>query len=273
MSQTRSLLTIAGTDPSGGAGIQVDLQVFRDWGFHGLSVVTAVVCQNTQGVRGFQAVDPEVVDGQLGAILDDVDPAAIKIGMLPTPAVVEVVADALASLQCPVVFDPVMASGSGEQALNQAGTVEAMSNELIAHVDLLTPNVPEARALCGRDIDGRPDLERAARALVDLGAPAVLLKAGHLDEETNTVADFLATCDQARWLAPLERVDADVRGTGCQLSSALAANLAGGLSLFEAVEASRRYLNKVLRTCPQTIGRGRPVVVRADSCTRDDLLS
>lgn len=263
MTDTRCLLTIAGTDPSGGAGIQVDLQVFRDWGFHGLSAITAIVAQNTAGVRRFEGLSASLVEDQLGAILEDVEPVGVKIGMVSRAEVVDVVAEAVEGLDCPVVFDPVMASGSAH-SLKLPGTVVAMRERLIPQVDVLTPNLDEAGALLDTEITDRAQFEEAAAQLVELGCGAVLLKAGHLPRTTRAIADVLATADGVRVLSELESVEADVRGTGCQLSSALVAALAGGQPVVDAAEDARRYLNKLLHTRSRSIGRGRPVIVRVD---------
>lgn len=262
------LLTIAGTDPSGGAGIQVDLQVFRDRGFHGLSVVTAVVAQNTVGVRGFEVVDAECVGAQLEAVFEDIPVAGIKIGMLGSAETVEVVVDVLEERaeRVPVVVDPVLASGSGTSALYRSGLVEAMREQLVPEVDCLTPNIPEAKALLDDEIDDEQEMLEAAEALCELGPGSVLLKGGHLsahrDEET--IRDVFADGDEAAWLSEMERIDDDVRGTGCQLSSALCAELAGRKSPREAAQEARTYLNRVIRENRHNIGGGRPVVVRAE---------
>lgn len=271
---TPSLLTIAGTDPSGGAGIQVDLQVFRDWGFHGLSVITALVCQSTQGVRRFETVGGRLLADQLSTLLEDVTPAGVKIGMAASAEAVDEIASAIDALReaeggadIPVVFDPVLASGSHHELI-RPGTLTAMRSRLIPLVDVLTPNVGEAEALLDTTIEDRRDFERAAKRLVGLGCRAVLLKAGHLGEagedNSDVLADVLADGEQLHELAALARIDADVRGTGCQLSSALTAALAVGEPLVDAVEHARRYLNELLHHRRQSIGRGRPVIVRAE---------
>ncbi len=262
------LLTIAGTDPSGGAGIQVDLQVFRDRAFHGLSVVTAVVAQNTAGVRGFEIVDPECVGAQLEAVFDDIPVAGIKIGMLGSAETVEVVVEFLRTRadDIPLVVDPVLASGSGTSALYRAGLVEVMREQLVPEVDCLTPNIPEAKALLDDEIKDEQEMCEAAEALCELGPRSVLLKGGHLaahrDEET--IRDVFAEGDDVAWLAEMERIDEDVRGTGCQLSSALCGELADGEPPREAVERARAYLNRMIREKRRQIGGGRPVVVRAE---------
>jgi hydroxymethylpyrimidine/phosphomethylpyrimidine kinase len=269
MTKPACLLTIAGTDPSGGAGVQVDLNVFRDWGFHGLSVVTAVVAQNTQSVLRFESLSGRLVRDQLATLLEDVSPVGVKIGMLSSAEAVDEIATALEGLggEVPVVFDPVMASG-GHQSLRRPGTVEAMRQRLFPRVDVLTPNVPEAELLLDTTLSDVDDLIAAAEALAESGC-AVLLKAGHLHARTagpdEGIADVLATRAGARRLAALEPIDGDIRGTGCQLSSALTAALALGMPLPEAVETARRYLNDLLHSCRRRVGRGRPVIVRAEA--------
>jgi hydroxymethylpyrimidine/phosphomethylpyrimidine kinase len=276
MTKEPCLLTIAGTDPSGGAGIQVDLQVFRDWGFHGLSVITAVVCQNTAGVKRFEGLSARLVEDQLDAILEDVEPVGIKIGMVSRAEVVDVVAAAVEKVRdksgCPVVFDPVMASGA-RQTLQRPGTVEAMRQRLIPLVDVLTPNVDEAEVLLDTKIESRRQFEEAAVDLLELGCRAVLLKSGHLPRTDGRVADVLADADGLHILESLEAIDEDVRGTGCQLSSAVVAALVQGRPVVEAAEAARRYLNELLHTQTRRIGRGRPLVVRSEDVRSEDVRS
>jgi hydroxymethylpyrimidine/phosphomethylpyrimidine kinase len=263
-----SLLTIAGTDPSSGAGIPVDLQVFRDFGHHGLSVVTAVVSQNTSGVRNFEAVDAPHVRDQLDAVFDDLPVAAVKIGMLPTAEVVETVADVLRERapDTPTVFDPVLVSGSGDSPLRHSGTEEAMRDSLVPRVDWLTPNVPEAEVLSATEIASRDDATRVAAQLRALGPRSVLLKVGHLSarRDDTTISDLLATDEGVVDLEPLDAIDADVRGTGCQLSSALASSLvdAPDASPPDVAERARRYLNELLHESRRDVGEGRPVIVR-----------
>lgn len=265
----KSLLTIAGTDPSGGAGIQVDLQVFRDWGYHGLSTITAIVTQSTQGVKSFDPCRGALLRGQIDTILEDIPVAGIKIGMLPTLESVETVADFLSEYErmhdVPVVIDTVLTSGEGDVELARLGAAEAMLDTLLGHADLVTPNRPELERLTGRTIADREDAEQACLELLECGCGAVLFKSGHMERHSDAVhvSDLLVTADgTVTWLDPLERIDADVHGTGCQLSSAICAALADGLSVLEAAEASREYLNELLHTSVQDIGQGRPVIVR-----------
>jgi hydroxymethylpyrimidine kinase/phosphomethylpyrimidine kinase len=264
------LLTIAGTDPSGGAGIQVDLQVFRDWGYHGVSAITAVVSQNTTGVKSFDPCRKGLLRSQLEVIAADVPVAGIKIGMLPTLESVECVAAFLADhadeLQGPIVLDPVLASGEGDTLLARLGAAEAMLDTLMGKADVLTPNLPELETLIGCTIKDRSEAERAAADLLECGAGAVVFKSGHMEIKTETVRDLLVTADgECTWLEPLDRIPKDVHGTGCQLSSAICAALADGTELVEAVEMARTYLNDLLHAQIRHIGQGRPIVVRAES--------
>jgi len=264
------LLTIAGTDPSGGAGIQVDLQVFRDYGFHGGSAVTAVVWQNTVGVRGFEPVCAIHVRDQIDAIVDDVGIAGIKIGMLADPSIAESVGewlhDGLPGV--PVVFDPVLTSGQGTASLHRPGMVETVREAVVPEVDWLTPNVPEAESLLEVEIEHPDQMLEAAASLREAGPGDVVLKAGHFEgDDERGIRDAWAGQAGAEWLAPLERVEDDVRGTGCQLSSALVGELAGGASGREAAESARRYLNRMLHRRARRIGRGRRVVVRDGEAT------
>lgn len=292
-----NVLTIAGTDPSGGAGIQADLQVIRDCGCHGLSVVAAVVWQNTSGVRGWQAIEPGVLEAQLDAVFDDMPVHGVKIGMLGTPENVQVVQRALAGKSIPIVLDPVLTSGDG--SVNLATDLLTELRALAALSTLITPNLPEAESLLGGSLPAR-DL---ACSLSCRLTTAVLLKVGHLPGSSDLV-DVLATlpldfepsaadnssylCPWARRvvdpsrkadalctplcgvaagkrevqdLAPLPRIPDDVRGTGCQLSTAIACRLALGDDLLTAIEWSRAYLSQMLEH-RQSLGRGRPVIVR-----------
>ncbi len=271
---TYCLLTIAGTDPSGAAGIQADLQVFRDLGYHGLSVISAVVWQNTVGVNGWQAIDREGLKGQLDALLDDIPIFGIKLGMLPDVGTIEVVSEFIREIRMiaeadkmkpiPVVLDPVMASGDGRYALSKQETMQRAVELLYAQTDVLTPNVPEAEQLLGGKILTANEMLRAAECLLKLGPKSVLLKGGHLRAAPDfELTDVFADEDGARLLEPLAMIDEDVRGTGCQLASAIACGLADGRTAFEAVDRARRYLNDLLHAPNRVrIGRGRSILVR-----------
>jgi hydroxymethylpyrimidine/phosphomethylpyrimidine kinase len=250
------VLAIAGSDSGGGAGIQADLKTFAALGCYGMTAVTAITVQNTVGVQGIHAVPPEMLAGQIDAVLGDIGADAIKIGMLHAPAIVEVVARALQRHGAQqVVLDPVMVAASGD-ALIEPQTVAVLVRELFARAALITPNLDEAALLLGRPIDGVPALEAAAQALRALGAQAVLLKGGHLPG--NTVVDVLATAEGVqRFEAP--RIDTrNLHGAGCTLSSAIAAHLALGAPLAAAVAAGRDYTLAALRAGAEVrTGQGR----------------
>ena len=236
------VLSIAGSDSGGGAGIQADLKTMAALGCYGMTAITAITAQNTLGVRAIHALPPEILAAQIDAVVEDIGVDAVKIGMLHDPAVVRVVADAIRRHgMTRVVLDPVMVATSGDRLIAEA-TVAVLVEELFPLVSVITPNLDEAELLLGRPIAGLDGLEDAARALIGLGAPAVLLKGGHLPGEV--VEDLLLTGAGA---APLRLRSAriasrNVHGTGCTLSSAVACHLALGLSLPQAVESARRYI-------------------------------
>ncbi|MFW3170329.1 bifunctional hydroxymethylpyrimidine kinase/phosphomethylpyrimidine kinase [Geodermatophilus sp. CPCC 206100] len=244
-------LTVAGSDPSGGAGIQADLKTFSALGAYGTAVLTALTAQNTRGVTGVHAVPPEFVALQLATLLDDVEVHATKLGMLGSAEVVTVVADALVGRPAgPVVCDPVMVSTSGHRLIDEAA-VDAVRTALLPVSDLVTPNVPEAAALLdvapATDLDG---LVEQATALLALGPGAVLLKGGHLGGAESV--DVLVTADGAT-ATRRPRVTTDAtHGTGCTLSSALAALAAhragagGAPDWLPLVERARDYLQAAL---------------------------
>lgn len=254
------VLSIAGSDSGGGAGIQADLKTFAALGCYGMTAVTAITVQNTVGVQAIHAVPPEILAGQIDAVLGDIGADAIKIGMLHAPAVVDVVARALGALTgphgaTPVVLDPVMVAASGDRLIEQE-TVEHLVRRLFPLAALITPNLDEAALLLGRPIGGVDELDTAARDLLALGARAVLLKGGHLPGDT--VVDVLATPQGLqRFTAP--RIDTrNLHGAGCTLSSAIAAHLALGASLADAVAAGRAYTLAALQAGAQVCtGQGR----------------
>ena len=241
----RIALSIAASDPTGGAGLQADLQVFRSLGVHGAGVVSALTVQDTAKVHSVLPVFPSVVLDQLRTLLADVVPHAVKIGALVSDDVVRNVLLALGGLGegVPIVIDPILFSSSGAPLLERRAW--ASLSALIDRCALVTPNLPEAEALTGRDVSTRAGTEQAARSfLCDLGARAVLVKGGHRE---GALADLLATRDEDAgvsftWLEG-ERIDrGTVHGTGCALSSAVAAGLARGDSLEAAVARARRFV-------------------------------
>jgi hydroxymethylpyrimidine/phosphomethylpyrimidine kinase len=235
------VLTIAGSDSGGGAGIQADLKTFSALGCYGMTAITALTAQNTQGVSGIHAVPPEFLQAQLRAVLDDIGVDAVKIGMLHAPEIVRVVAWAIDHYRLrQVVLDPVMVATSGDRLIEQA-TVEVLREELFPRATVITPNLDEAALLLGHEIATADGLEDAARALLAQGAQAVLLKGGHLLGDW--VTDLLLEPGQTPVRLQSARIPSrNVHGTGCTLSSALSCYLAQGLPLAEAVGQARAYI-------------------------------
>lgn len=237
-------LTIAGSDSGGGAGIQADLHTFAAFGVHGLSAITAVTAQNTRAVTAAMTLPTTLLRAQLDAVLGDFPVAAIKIGMLGSPAVVRLLALVLAEYpRLPVVLDPVLVATTGA-TLGGSAVAVAMRRHLFARASLITPNVPEAEQLLGRKLESASTMSAAARALVALGAPAVLLKGGHL--AGGVVSDLLLVGDR-EYRFEHERIDVEGHGTGCTLSAAIAANLALGAPLTDAVALAVDYVHRALQ--------------------------
>jgi hydroxymethylpyrimidine/phosphomethylpyrimidine kinase len=253
-------LTIAGSDSGGGAGIQADLKTFSALGCYGMSVITAITAQNTREVTAVHAVPVDVVVAQLDAVLSDIGVDAVKIGMLLSAEIAAAVGETLARWQAgPIVLDPVMVAKSGDRLLAEAA-VKSLRKHVFPIADLVTPNLPEAGALLGRPIEGRDGMEKAAIELLGLGPRAVLLKGGHLESDQS--ADVLVYEDEGahlmrRWFE-YPRVDTEnTHGTGCTLSSAIAAYLARGMRLEPAVERARAYIQKAIEGgAPYTLGKG-----------------
>ena len=248
----RTALTIAGSDSSGGAGIQADLKTFAAHGLFGTSAITAITAQNTQGVTDVAAVSPAMVRAQISAVAVDIPPDATKIGMLATSAIVAAVADAIREHRLPnVVLDTVMIAKSRAQLLD-ADAIGALRTQLVPLANVITPNVPEAEALTGLTIASVDDLRLAARRLVEMGARAALVKGGHL---SGPAIDVLWD-GRAMTELTAERVESrHTHGTGCTLSSAIAAQLALGRSLEDACRAAKAYVTLAIQQAPG-LGRG-----------------
>ena len=236
-----NILSIAGSDPSGGAGIQADLKAISARGAYGMAALTALTAQNTQGVTGVHTVPPIFVADQIGAIFEDIRVDAVKIGMIATAAIAEAVADALAARgNIPVVLDPVMVAKGGARLLPE-DAVAALRDRLLPIATHLTPNLPEAAALLDAPIAASRDaMQLQGAALAALGPPAVLVKGGHLPSRESP--DVLVTEDAAHWFSGPRIDTARTHGTGCTLSSALAAELGKGLADAEAVAAAKAYV-------------------------------
>ena len=235
------VLSIAGSDSGGGAGIQADLKTFSALGCYGMTAITAITAQNTQGVRAIHGIPPDMLRAQIDAVVEDIGVDAVKIGMLHAPDVVRVVVKAIARHRLQqVVLDPVMVATSGDR-LMAAETVDVLVRELFPLATVITPNLDEAALLLGYTMDGADALDDAATALLALGAPAVLLTGGHLPGDM--VVDVLALANGGRLRLQSPRIAThNVHGTGCTLSSAIAAHLALGLPLPQAVEQARAYI-------------------------------
>ena len=239
-------LTIAGSDSGGGAGLQADLKAFEASGVFGMSVVTALTAQNTHEVAAVHAVPPAFVTAQIDAVASDLPVGAVKTGMLMSPEVVEAVAEGITRWElAPVVVDPVMVSKSGD-ALLEPDAVATVVRRLLPLADLVTPNAHEAARIAGVEVRTLDDARRAADRILAMGPRAVLVKGGHLDGEPDAV-DLLATA-AGETLFREERIDTpNTHGTGCTYASAIAANLARGHALEEAVRRARRYLQQAIR--------------------------
>lgn len=238
-------LTIAGSDSSGGAGIQADLKTFSALGVYGASVITALTAQNMQGVSGIHAAPPEFVRAQIDAVLSDLDVRAVKIGMLGGEGIIAAVADALRDWQGPpIILDPVMVAGSGDPLLNE-GAEFALRSHLVPIVDLITPNLSEAARLLGAStaVDEKMMIHQG-ELLLSLGAKAVLVKGGHSDGP-EAVDIFLDGTNILR-LAADRVVTHNTHGTGCTLASAVAAYIAQGMTMLDAVREAKNYLTTAL---------------------------
>ena len=235
------VLTIAGSDSGGGAGIQADLKTFAALGCYGMTAITALTAQNTVGVQGIHAVPADFLKAQIQSVLDDIGADAIKIGMLHEPAIVEVVAWAIDHYQLRnVVLDPVMVATSGDRLIAEE-TVQVLVRELFPRATLITPNLDEAALLVGHPIHRAEALDQEAQRLIDMGAHAVLLKGGHLAGDT--VTDVLLSQGHSPERLSSPRIASrNVHGTGCTLSSAIAAHLALGLPLAQAVREARAFI-------------------------------
>lgn len=256
--QYRRALTIAGSDPSGGAGLQADLKTFSALGCYGTSVVVAVVDENTVGVTGVHPVPVEFVTGQIRSVLDDVGTDAIKIGMLHSSELIVAVRDTLARYGVrDIVLDPVMVATSGDPLL-EADAVATLRDELIPHARVITPNIPEAELLLGHAVSSQSELPDAARELSALcGGVSVFLKAGHLSDAELIDIFYNSETGRVTELKSRRLDTPNTHGTGCTLSSALAASLAKGMDLDSAARAAKEYIARAIEAgAAYRIGHG-----------------
>ena len=246
------LLTIAGFDPSCGAGTAADLKTFAAHGCYGIAAITSLTVQNTQGVDTVHNTPSAELRAQLEALAKDCDIAAVKIGMLGNRGNAATVGEFLDAHKCPhVVLDPIMKSSSGAELLDAAG-IKYLATELLKRATVITPNIPEAEVLTGLTIKDVPDMEAAARKLVEMGAHAVIVKGGHMERANDVLFDgkevFQLVGDRAR--------EDTLHGTGCTFASAFTAQLAAGRPLFEAATLAKAYVTKAIEK-GYPIGKGR----------------
>ena len=242
------VLSIAGSDSSGGAGIQADLKTFSALGVYGATAITAITAQNTLGVHAQLPIPPEMVYDQITAVIDDLHPSFVKIGMLSNVEIVLAVAEALSKYSLSIVLDPVMVSSSGHRLLSVEAQ-DTVKKKLLPMATLITPNLPEMEALTELPLSTYKEKEKAAQYLLDSGANAILLKGGH--EEGDVKTDILFTPSANGIQSSLFSSDSiptrNIHGTGCTLSSAIAAYLAKGFRLEEAIAAAKKYISEAIR--------------------------
>ncbi|MDR3755241.1 bifunctional hydroxymethylpyrimidine kinase/phosphomethylpyrimidine kinase [Enterocloster sp.] len=245
-------LTIAGSDSSGGAGIQADIKTMTAHGVYAMSAVTALTAQNTTGVTGIMEVTPEFLREQIDDIFTDIYPDAVKIGMVSSSRLIEVIAERLAHYGAAnIVVDPVMVATSGARLIGEEA-VDTLKERLLPMATVLTPNIPEAEVLSGMDVRTAEDMERAAALIGDTYGCAVLVKGGH---QLNDANDLLYRGGRLKWFRGKRIHNPNTHGTGCTLSSAIASNLAKGRDLDASVEMAKRYLSLALSDMLD-LGRG-----------------
>ena len=257
------VLTIAGSDSGGGAGIQADLKTFSALGCYGMSVITALTAQNTKGVTGIHAVPPSFAEEQIDAVLSDIGADAVKIGMLYSAELIEIVAKTLSRYQTDkIVLDPVMVAQSGDKLL-QDEAIEALKTHIMPLATVVTPNLPEAEMLTGLELRSSPntakeDMEAAAKLIAAHKSRSVLVKGGHLDNDSSP-ADYLYLASEQRFAVfEGERIQTrNNHGTGCTLSSAIASFLAKGEDIENSVQKAKNYISGAIRSGAEyTLGKG-----------------
>ena len=241
--QIKTALTIAGSDSSGGAGIQADIKTMTVHRVYAMSAITALTAQNTTGVRAIQEATPDFLKQQLDAVFEDIYPDAVKIGMVSSGELIRVIADRLRFYDAKnVIVDPVMVASAGSSLMRQ-DAVETLTIELLPLATLVTPNIPEAQVLAGMEIRSKADMVTAAKRIGDRYSCAVLLKGGHSVNDAN---DLLYAKGKLIWFEGRRIDNPNTHGTGCTLSSAIAANLALGFSLTESVQRAKDYISGAL---------------------------
>ena len=253
----RTALTIAGSDCSGGAGIQADLKTFSALGCYGMSVITALTAQNTTGVKAIHPIPPEFAAEQMEAVFTDIRPDAVKIGMLYSAELIETVARLLVKHHVGnVVLDPVMVAQSGDRLLMEEA-IEAIKSFLMPLSSIVTPNLPEAEVLLGKPVQTISEMEKAARELVAFGSEGVLIKGGHLQAGESTDTLYIPSRDHTVHLRGSRVATRNNHGTGCTLSSAIASFLAHGSELEESVARAKEYVTGAIEAgADYEIGKG-----------------
>ena len=248
------VLTIAGSDSGGGAGIQADLKTFFDLGCYGMSAITSVTAQNTLGVQSIYPVSLDVIRDQMDAVFTDIGCDAVKIGMLYSDKVVDLVAERLKKYQAKnIVLDPVVVATSGDLLIEKEA-VEAIKSELFPIASIVTPNLPEAETLLNSKLSSRESIESAGEKLMELGSQSLVIKGGHSETDAS---DFFISKVHSQWLAQDRIQTNNTHGTGCTFSSAIASKLALGLDLEQSVKESKQYLTDLLsRSAKFTLGKG-----------------
>jgi hydroxymethylpyrimidine/phosphomethylpyrimidine kinase len=245
-------LTIAGSDPSGGAGIQADLKTFHQFGVYGEAVITLLTVQNTERVSRVVCMDPGLVGEQIEAVVQDIPPQGVKTGALGTVAIIEAVASAATRFRLPLIVDPVLISKHGAPLMDDMAC-EALRDKLLPHALVVAPNIPEAERLGGLAIHSRHDAAEAARRIAGLGPKGVLVKGGHFSD----CADDLLLYEGHLYDFPSPHIDTPhTHGTGCTYSAAITALVAKGLLVPEAVRAAKEFIHRAIATNPG-LGRGR----------------
>lgn len=244
-------LTIAGSDPSGGAGIQADLKTFHQFGVYGEAAITLITVQNTLGVSRVEVLPPDLILQQIQAVLDDIPPQAAKIGALGNAAAVKAIAALAETFQFPLVVDPVMISKHGARLLDDDAR-EALIHELIPRATLLTPNIPEAEALTGLQVTNIDEMKAAAERLVKLGAKSVVIKGGHAK---GAATDILLHEGEWHEFTGERIATRHTHGTGCTFSAAITAELARAKSMTQALACASKYVKNALKTAPK-LGHG-----------------
>ena len=243
------VLSIAGSDSSGGAGIQADLKTFSALGVYGATAITAITAQNTLGVHAQCPIPPEMVYDQITAVIDDLHPSFVKIGMLSNVEIVLAVAEALSKYSLSIVLDPVMVSSSGHRLLS-AEAQDMVKQKLLPMAMLITPNLPEMEALTELPLSTYEEKEKAAKHLLDGGAKAILLKGGHEEGDIKTDILFTPSANgiQSSLFSSESIPTRNIHGTGCTLSSAITAYLARGHKLEEAITAAKKFITEAIRS-------------------------